>query len=63
MSKGRPRTTQPAVDTRKALLDALTAGKPLPEPAARALVDAYGDKQHFAGWSKGYDEGYVDAAD
>ncbi|MFM9452455.1 hypothetical protein [Streptomyces europaeiscabiei] len=61
MGKGKPRTTQAAVQARKTVLDALQAGKPVPEPEARAMVDLLVRETRQVGYSDGYDEGGYDA--
>ncbi|MEV8544550.1 hypothetical protein [Streptomyces sp. NPDC051572] len=61
MGKGKPRTSFAAVEARKAVLDALQAGRALTEPEARALVDRLVMIDRQVGWSAGYDEGLFDA--
>lgn len=63
MGKGRPRTPHAVVDARKAVVDALMAGKPLTEVEARELVNRLHEKARSAGWSAGYDDGMIDAVD
>jgi hypothetical protein len=60
MGAGKPRTSNAAAQARKAVIDALLAGKPLPEPEARKLVDKVVEESRQVGWSKGYDEGHHD---
>lgn len=61
MGQGKPRTSYAATQARKAVLDALQAGKPLTEPEARALVDQLVQAGRQVGWSAGYDDGHFDA--
>lgn len=63
MSKGSPRTSLTAAEARKAVLDALTAGQPLPEVQAREMVDTLTERYRSPGWSDGYDEGLTDGED
>jgi hypothetical protein len=58
MGKGKPRTTHAATAARKAVLDALQAGEPLPEPQARELVDRLIAEARQNGYSDGWDEGH-----
>lgn len=60
MGKGKPRTTNAAVQARKALLNALQEGRALAEPEARALVDEFEREVRHVGWSAGYDDGHFD---
>ncbi|MDX3694971.1 hypothetical protein PV726_32460 [Streptomyces europaeiscabiei] len=61
MGKGKPRTSHAATQARKAVLDALQADKPVPEPEARAMVDLLVRETRQVGYSDGYDEGSCDA--
>jgi hypothetical protein len=49
-----------AVEARREVLEALKAGRPVPEPEARAMVRKLEDAYRQAGWSEGYDEGHHD---
>lgn len=62
MGRGKPRVSNAAVQARRAVLDALQAGKPLTEPEARALVEALEREYRSVGWRDGYSEAEYDAA-
>jgi hypothetical protein len=61
MGKGRPRTTNAVVEAKRAIVDALKAGTPLPEEKARELVNRLAEVSRSHGWSTGYNEGQYDA--
>ncbi|MGW1290907.1 hypothetical protein ACWD4N_47030 [Streptomyces sp. NPDC002586] len=62
MGKGKPRTSHAATQACKTVLDALQAGKPVPEPEARAMVDLLVRETRRVGYSDGYDQATIDAA-
>jgi hypothetical protein len=60
MGAGKPRTSNRAVQARKAVIDALRAGQALTEPEARELVDKLVEESRSVGWKSGYDDGHFD---